>query len=97
MKFGKKWTKTEAWGLPQLVVCKNLSNLLVSNKQTMDDHNQSPRPQQQDQAAKSNTIPMDSNQTQNTQPQEQAANLSNTNSDDYDLGDNTGRRKLDSG
>ena len=31
MKFGKKWTKIEAWGLPQLVVCKNLSNLLLIN------------------------------------------------------------------
>ena len=29
MKFGKKWTKIEAWGLPQLVVYKNLSNLLI--------------------------------------------------------------------
>jgi len=28
MKFGKKWTKIEAWGLPQLVVCKNLTRLL---------------------------------------------------------------------
>ncbi len=64
----------------------------------MDDHNQSPKPQQQDQAANSsNTIPMDSNQTQNTQPQEQAANSSNTNPADYDSGDNTVSRKLHSG
>ena len=32
MKFGKKWTKIEPWGLLQLVVCKNLNRLLINNK-----------------------------------------------------------------